>query len=687
MHPYRPLLLFFSLLIMVGKGMSQPVTSATAVTLCNELPVFFIAQYEAPQKPTEPSAKYFLSGISLLQETRYHKAATAFANALYEHKTLKQYQPMAITAALAGLAKWLNNDSEKGLQYFYNAYDLSRDHGYSSLQPVISALLGAAYLSRGDTTLGRSFMSDAWKKRKNAGNRTLAVLFEAAGEASLLRNQIRLALVFFNQQAELIPVDDYDARANAILNSAIAYFRKGDFEAAVQHLDSSLFLRISLPAYRLKKDALIKAASLYSFRNEFDKADAYHQRYRNAKDTLEKHMGDWGQRRFSKQIQQEQQRIIRLINTEEHPVLRIIEQHDLELSRQMTATEMERQIKENALEELNVALFEKKEKERELLQLSKQKAEQDLELSRKAIELEKAKRTVSILIAAAVLILAAAFFIYNRYRFKKKANAELRMALDQLKAAQDQLVHAQKMASFGELTAGIAHELQNPLNFVNNFAHLSVEMMHELKNAKPEEQNKLVKDIEIAMQKVEEHGKRASGIIKNMLLHSRHPSAEKQSVSLNQMIESAVSLAVTGYHSSHPEFKFRLTEDYCAVSPVIHVFLQDISRVVINLVSNALQAMAENKRKGMEFNPELIITTTGRETEAEVKVCNNGPGIPKEIQDKIFQPFFTTKAPGSGTGLGLSISYDIITKGHGGELDFSSTENRTCFRFTIPFTN
>ncbi len=208
--------------------------------------------------------------------------------------------------------------------------------------------------------------------------------------------------------------------------------------------------------------------------------------------------------------------------------------------------------------------------------------------------------------------------------------------------------------------------------------------MHELNSAIPYEQKQIMNEMEVALQKVEEHGKRASGIIKNMLLHSRHPSAEKQPVNLNQMIESAVNLAVTGYHSSHPEFKFKLTENYEQVSPVVNVFLQDISRVVINLVSNALQAMSENKKKGIDFSPELIISTSAGETEAEVTVCNTGPGIPPEIHEKIFRPFFTTKAPGSGTGLGLSISYDIITKGHGGKLDFTSTADKTCFRFTLP---
>lgn len=665
--------------------MAQPVTSITAGKLCNELSVFFMAQYSATSNPAETTKKHFHSGISMIQQGRYSKAATAFTDALYEHKSLGEYRPMAITASLAGLSRWLNSENEKSLQLLYNGYDLGRDNNMTAAEPVISALLGSVYFSRGDTTLGRSFMSDAWKKRKRADDKTMATLLEAAGETALLQNQIRIALILFNQQSDLIPTDDYDARANALLNSAIAYFRKGDFDVAVNLIEQSLTLRISLPAYRLKKDALLKAASIYSFKGDFEKADSCHLRYRNVKDTLEKHMGDFEKSRFSNQIQQEQQRIIRLITTTRQPVSRMIEQHDLELSRQMTATEMERQIKENALEELNIAMIEKKERERELLQLSKEKAEQDLELSRKAVELEKVKRTVSILVASALFIMAAAFFIYNRYRFKKKANAELQAALDKLKAAQDQLVHAQKMASFGELTAGIAHELQNPLNFVNNFSQNAVEMMNELKAAHTDQQNEIMKEMEIALLKVEEHGKRASGIIRNMLMHSRQPSSEKQPVSLNQMVESAVNLAVTGYHSSHPEFKFKLMEEYQPVSPVVNVYLQDISRVVINLVANALQAMSENSRKGVVFNPELQITTSSNEAEAEIKVCNTGPGIPPEIQDKIFQPFFTTKAPGSGTGLGLSISYDIITKGHGGKLNFTSAENKTCFRFTIPY--
>lgn len=687
MNPVRLPIFCLACLFMIKAGMAQPVSFLTADRLCRELPLYLLTHYPEPASNGAVAGKTVQKGISSLGEGRYGKAASAFSEALYEHKSLNNPRQIVVTATLAALACWLNNENEKALQYLYNAHDLSRDNQITDIEPVISALLGSVYLSKGDTTLGRSFMSDAWKKHKRAEGKIMALLFEAAGEAALLQNQTRIALIYFNQQLRLIPPDDYDARASAILNAAIACFRKGDFDESVNLIEQSLRLRISLPAYRLKKDALLKAASLYSFKGDFTKADSCHLRYRNVKDTLEKHMGDLKQARFSKQIQQEQQRIIRLINTEPQPVSRIIQQHDLELSRQMTATEIERQIKENALEELNVALIEKKEKERELLQLLKAKAEQDLELSRQTLELEKAKRTVSLLVAAAVLILAFAFFLFNRYRFKKKANAELQNALDKLKAAQDQLVHAQKMASFGELTAGIAHELQNPLNFVNNFSELSVDLLDELVNANPEQQKEIISQIKTALLKVEEHGKRASNIIKNMLMHSRHPSSEKQPVSLNQLVESAVSLAVTGYHSTHPEFKFRLIENYDKVSPIVNVFHQDISRVVINLITNALQAMTENLKKGFEFEPELVITTSNDKSEATVSVCNSGPGIPAEIQDKIFQPFFTTKSPGSGTGLGLSISYDIITKGHGGKLFFTSDSNRTCFIFTLPYQN
>ena len=282
--------------------------------------------------------------------------------------------------------------------------------------------------------------------------------------------------------------------------------------------------------------------------------------------------------------------------------------------------------------------------------------------------------------------------IYGDITERKRAETEIRAARDiaetalqELKAAQANLIHAEKMASLGQLTAGIAHEIKNPLKFVNNFADLSVELLGELKQTAAPAVDSLGEDTraeidEIVgmltgnLEKIAEHGRRADGIVKSMLLHSRGGSGDWQSTDINALVEEALNLAYHGARAQDQNFNITLDRDFERGIAPIELVPQDVTRVFLNLFGNGFYAADKRRRAtGDGFRPVLKVTTKDLDAAVEIRVRDNGTGIPPESRDKLFQPFFTTKPTGEGTGLGLSISYDIITQQHGGTIDVDST--------------
>jgi signal transduction histidine kinase len=255
------------------------------------------------------------------------------------------------------------------------------------------------------------------------------------------------------------------------------------------------------------------------------------------------------------------------------------------------------------------------------------------------------------------------------------------------------------MASLGQLTAGIAHEIKNPLNFVNNFAKLSDELLGELGEILEEpikalddeardDAEDLFQTIRQNLTKINEHGKRADSIVKNMLLHSREGPSERQSANLNAIAEEALGLAYHGARAENPKFNIEMVKALAEDVGEIECFPQDMMRVFLNLINNGMYAA--HKRgddEGAGFAPTISLTTRLKGDKIEIEVRDNGSGIPAEVRDKIFTPFFTTKPAGEGTGLGLSLSYDIVVKQHGGELTVDSEPGEfTTFRVTVPRT-
>lgn len=267
---------------------------------------------------------------------------------------------------------------------------------------------------------------------------------------------------------------------------------------------------------------------------------------------------------------------------------------------------------------------------------------------------------------------------------------ELEKAIELLQTTQQQLIQAEKLASLGELTAGIAHEIQNPLNFVNNFADVSTELIdemeEELNKGDTEEAIAIAGDLKQNLEKIIHHGKRADSIVKGMLQHSRASTGQKEAVNINTVADEYLRLAYHGLRAKDKSFNAEMVTHFADGMPNINVVPQDVGRVLLNLFTNAFYAVRQKqKTAGADFKPMLEVTTSFNAEDVIIKVKDNGTGIPDEIKDKIMQPFFTTKPTGEGTGLGLSLSYDIIVKGHGGKIDIESAEGEgSTFTIELP---
>ncbi|MBC6608229.1 hypothetical protein H8B13_15480 [Hymenobacter sp. BT188] len=328
----------------------------------------------------------------------------------------------------------------------------------------------------------------------------------------------------------------------------------------------------------------------------------------------------------------------------------------------------------------------------------------------------RARRQRNILwavLGGAGLIAGFSFLLWRSNQLKQRANEQLNQlnaavtsqkgelqtqrdeldkSLTELRATQAQLIQKEKMASLGELTAGIAHEIQNPLNFVNNFSEVSAELVEELE----EEQQRpardaaleaeLLGDLKQNLVKITQHGQRAAGIVRGMLEHSRTSAGERQPTDLNRLTEEYLRLAYQGQRATDKTFNATLHTDFAADLAPVEIVGADVGRVLLNLFNNAFYAVQKRQLRGdAGYQPTVSVETKRVNGQVKIRVQDNGLGIPADVQAKIFQPFFTTKPTGEGTGLGLSLSHDIIAQGHGGVLAVESQEGRgSAFTITLP---
>ncbi len=303
-----------------------------------------------------------------------------------------------------------------------------------------------------------------------------------------------------------------------------------------------------------------------------------------------------------------------------------------------------------------------------------------------SMELKRQKFARNTLAASLLFVFAIAFVLYKLYRKVGRRTLQLRRSFEELKSTQAQLIQSEKMASLGALTAGIGHEIQNPLNFVNNFSEVNEELLKELQNgplqklegADKEEVTEIIEDLTQNMMKINHHGKRADAVIKGMLQHSRKNTGQKELTDLNALADEYLRLSYHGLDPKAKSLNITIETDFDAnlslPSGQVDINPQDLGRVLLNLYNNSLYSMIEKKQHSdASYSPLLKVHTQRINNKIEIRVRDNGMGIPSKVLDKIFQPFFTTKPSGQGTGLGLSLSYDII-KAHGGELKVKTLE-------------
>jgi len=346
---------------------------------------------------------------------------------------------------------------------------------------------------------------------------------------------------------------------------------------------------------------------------------------------------------------------------------------------------------------INESIFNLKQRQEfQNIEFNEQQRQSEIEAARTA---ESIKYRMWGLIAGLAVFLFIAIVLYRNSLQRKKANVllsqqknELETTLATLKTTQNQLVQSEKMASLGELTAGIAHEIQNPLNFVNNFSEVNAELIDELKT-ELEQDNKqqaieIANDVKENEEKIIFHGKRADAIVKSMLQHSRSSTSKKELTDINVLAEEYLRLAYHGMKAKDKSFNVDIKSELDNTIEKVNVIQQDIGRVILNLITNAFYVVSEKKQQqGDNYEPIVTVSTKNAVGKILINVRDNGNGIPQKVLDKIFQPFFTTKPAGQGTGLGLSLSYDIITKGHGGELKVETKEGEgTTFIISIPTT-
>jgi len=336
------------------------------------------------------------------------------------------------------------------------------------------------------------------------------------------------------------------------------------------------------------------------------------------------------------------------------------------------------------------------DKVKQLLSLDFEEKQRQQEIADAQLQYREQVRMYAF-IAGLVILLFLVFIFWRNSKQRQIANkllqqqkTDIESALEQLQLTQKQLIQSEKMASLGELTAGIAHEIQNPLNFVNNFSEVNIELVDEMEeqltNGDREEAISIATDIKQNLEKIRHHGKRADGIVKGMLQHSRVGNTVKEHTNINTLADEYLRLAYHGLRAKDKSFNADLVANYDPSLPEIEVLPQDIGRVLLNLYTNAFYAVQQKQQvAGENYKPTVEVNTSLRDKHIIITVKDNGMGMPDHVKDKIMQPFFTTKPTGQGTGLGLSLSYDIIVKGHGGEITVETKENdHTMFTISLP---
>ncbi len=568
-----------------------------------------------------------------------------------------------------GISFAIRSDYENAIDYFVSSLKIKEEIG--DLTGVANLLnnIGIIYENQGDYQQAIDNYMQSMEIQEELGNmKGMANALNNIGNSFYNQNDYIKAINYHKRSLDLKEkIDDKKGISESLNNLGLVYQKQGDATIALDAFTQSLKIKEEFGDKQSIANTLNNIGTLYLEQGNYNSALVFSQRALN----IAREVGAVSQTRDAANSLWE-------IHKKSGNYKQGLEMYELHVQMRDSILS-EKNVKEVIRQEYQYAY----EKQAAADSVANAKAAEikNAQIAQQQAEL-KAKRNQQYgLFIGFVLMVILAGSTYFRFKSKKKANEVLHKTLADLKATQQQLIHAEKMASLGELTAGIAHEIQNPLNFINNFSEVNSELIAELKEEiKNKDWNEVISiadDIAGNEEKIKYHGARADAIVKGMLQHSRTSSNEKKFTDINALADEYLRLAYHGLrakdNSFNSDFKVELDKNL----PKINIVPQDIGRVLLNLINNAFFAVSERaKQNEQNYKPSVEVRSKKLDDKIEISVIDNGGGIPEKIKDKIFQPFFTTKPTGEGTGLGLSLSYDIITKGHGGTLEVKTTEGR-----------
>jgi two-component system NtrC family sensor kinase len=511
---------------------------------------------------------------------------------------------------------------DKALQYYLRALTLSVEAGDTNSIATTSVNIGEVYSNKGNSIIALQYFKKSLKAYQDSRDEvSIPYTYNAIAKEYKTEGKYDSAL-YFNQKAYATSqkVGKKLYMVQSLIGLANTYTAKGDAATALDYYKKAEESAKEIRAIDELKDIYQGLSAVYASIKSYGNAFTYQSLYSNIKDTI----------------------------------------YNIESDKKLASLQFD---------------FDLQKKQGEIDMLTKDRALQTLEVLRQKF----ARNTLA---ASLVFVFVIAFVLFKLYRKVGRRTLQLRRSLEELRSTQAQLIQSEKMASLGSLTAGIAHEIQNPLNFVTNFSEVNVELLQELKEGPlkvlPEndqiEAIEIITDLAQNMQKINHHGKRADAIVKGMLQHSRRSEGKKEPTNINALADEYLRLSYQSIRAKDSSFNVDMLTHFDENIGKINIIPQDIGRVLLNLFENAFYSVTEKKKLQPEgYKPTVSISTKKLTDKIEVIVKDNGMGIPQKILDKIFQPFYTTKPTGQGTGLGLSLSYDII-KAHGGELKAETKE-------------
>ena len=503
------------------------------------------------------------------------------------------------------------------------------------------------------------------------------------GEIHRLEGRYQQALDQYKEDLKIsTEIGSRDRMAGAMTDIGRTYLHLQRFDEAVAMADSSYKLAVEIGNVGTTMYAAELLSDAYEAVGDYENAYKYHKEYATLKDSLinEENVKSINEMEAKYEAEKREQQIALLEKDKTLQDLELQRQQEELLRHRLEARQQQQMLdllaKEQEIQSLTLAStdaeLEKQRAENEAKRNEVELLTKDKKLQASLLERETMMR--NFFIAGLIVALVLAGGLYSRYRYKKRTGEELQRSYDELQRAQQQLIHAEKMATLGELTAGVAHEIKNPLNFVNNFTSMNKELVEELE----EYANGNDDILEVAellkgnTAKILEHGTRADSIVQGMLMHSRETKGVRQQADINDLVKEAVALAE---HGSPTGKGADVTLNLSDATGSAEVLPAEISRVILNLVGNSSYAVKKHADDtGIE--PEITVSTERVDNTVRIVVADNGPGIAPDVREKIFQPFFTTKPTGDGTGLGLSLSWDIIVNGHNGTIEVESEEGK-----------